>query len=574
MIKSYIELKKDSQKDNTGLTQHKLSVIGDCATQYLAIAIKGYAVDAGFNIEIFDADYNQIKAQIFDADSELYAFTPDSVLIYMCTGKLYERFCATSFEDRLIFADELYEEILGYWILINKQIKTNIFQYNFVEIDDGIFGNFSNKTNISFTYQLRKLNYLLMDGCQSMKNVFLLDLCSIQNRFGRDFVYDSKLYYIAKLPLTMNALPIAAKQVVDMIKALSGKVKKCVILDLDNTIWGGVIGDDGLEGIQIGELGLGQAFSNLQLWLKELKNRGIILAVCSKNNEDTAKEPFINHPDMVLRLTDISVFVANWEDKASNIKHIQQTLNIGMDSIVFIDDNPFERHLVQGLIPQITVPELPEDPALYLGFLNELNLFETASFSEVDKERTNQYQAEIGRKIIQQKYESFDDYLQSLDMVATVAPFDKFHYPRIAQLTQRSNQFNLRTVRYTEAEIESITNNDKYITLYFCLKDKYGDYGLISVVIMDKEDDGSLFISEWLMSCRVLKRGMEEFIINKIIRTAKETGFAKVVGQYIRTPKNEMVENIYERMGFAACPNNLFEAIVDNFKYNNTYIKE
>jgi len=279
------------------------------------------------------------------------------------------------------------------------------------------------------------------------------------------------------------------------------------------------------------------------------------------------------HVKNVLRLDDISMFVANWEDKASNIMNIQQTINIGMDSIVFIDDNPFERNLVKGMIPDITVPELPEDPALYLSYLKDLNLFETVSYSENDKDRTKQYQAEVGRTTMQSTFENFEDYLKSLEMEATAHPFDEFEIPRISQLTQRSNQFNLRTIRYTEAEIEQIANDDKYLTLSFSLKDKFGDYGLISVVIMEKQDENTLFLNTWLMSCRVLKRGMEEFIINSIIETAKANGFSKVIGEYIKTPKNAMVEKIYSKLGFEDLGEGKFEANVNEFVFNKTNIK-
>ena len=214
------------------------------------------------------------------------------------------------------------------------------------------------------------------------------------------------------------------------------------------------------------------------------------------------------------------MFVANWEDKASDIRRIQQTLNIGMDSMVFLDDNPFERNLVRSMIPELTVPELPEDPALYVSYLQDLNLFETASYSQDDAKRTKQYQEEAERATLQASFGSYDDYLAGLGMVATAKPFDPFHYPRIAQLTQRSNQFNLCTVRYTETQIEALAASGDHITRYYTLRDKFGDYGLISVVVMDKQPESTLFISEWLMSCRVLKRGMEEFIINDLVSLA------------------------------------------------------
>ena len=572
---TFQELKKNCKKDKSEMPQIKLAVMGDCATQFLSKAIEGTGYEAGIDLKVLDVDYNQIDAQVMDSNSEVYEFNPDYILIHMCSEKLYEAFCNTPAEGRYAFAEDMFAKIQNYWMMIQQHSKCRILQFNFPEVDDTVFGSYANKTKASFIYQQRKLNVLMMDGVQANKNVYIADLSDIQNRFGREKFFDEKYYYSAKMPLSLEILPYAAKTVVDIIDTLRGKFKKCVVLDLDNTLWGGVIGDDGMSGIQIGELGTGHAFSDFQMWLKELKNRGIILAVCSKNNEDTAKEPFEKHPEMVLRLSDISMFVANWDDKASNIQYIQQTLNLGMDSFVFLDDNPFERNMVRSIIPNITVPELPEDPAMYLTYLKGLNLFETASYSEEDRDRTAQYQAEIGRVNLQKSFASIDDYLIGLEMIAEAKPFDEFHYPRISQLTQRSNQFNLRTVRYTESEIAEIAKNDKYITIYYTLKDKFGDHGLISVVILEKQEDGkTLFVNTWLMSCRVLKRGMEEFIVNKMIETAKNNGFETVIGEYIKTPKNSMVEKIYEKMGFTPVGDNKYKADVNTFNYNKTYIKE
>lgn len=351
------------------------------------------------------------------------------------------------------------------------------------------------------------------------------------------------------MTISMDVLPDVAKVVVDVILAMEGKIKKCVIMDLDNTLWGGVIGDDGLGGIQIGELGKGHAFWNLQRWLKQLKEFGIILAVCSKNNEETAKEPFEKHEEMVLRLSDIAVFVANWNDKASNIRFIQETLNIGMDSIVFLDDNPFERELVKSMIPEIEVPNLPEDPALYLDYLQSQNYFETASYVGKDADRTIQYQAEFQRKELRVAYTSIDDYLESLEMIGETKVFEPIKYARIAQLTQRSNQFNLRTIRYTEDEVARMANDDHFITRFFTLKDKFGEHGVVSVVIMKKTSEDEVFVDTWLMSCRVLKRGMEEFIMNEMIDAAKRADAKIVNAEYIPTKKNMMVKYIYRDMG-------------------------
>ena len=571
---TFQQLKKLSKTDASTLPRFSLAVMGDCATQHLATAIRGRGISMGIDLTVFDADYNQIDAQVMDPDSELYRFAPKGVLIQMCTEKLYESFCAAPPEARSSFAEDTFKRIRRIWGQIGANCAATILQCNFPLLDDGVFGQFGSKTADSFLFQQRKLNFLLMQGCQEVKNVCLVDLDAIQAARGRQTFSDPKLYYIAKMPISLEALPDVAKNVVDLIQALRGSVKKCVVLDLDNTLWGGVIGDDGLSGIQIGELGTGHAFSDFQGWLKELKNRGILLAVCSKNNEDTAKEPFEKHPEMVLRLEDFSMFVANWEDKATNIRRIQQTLNIGMDSLVFLDDNPFERDLVRSMIPEITVPELPEDPAMYLQFLRGLNLFETVSYSAEDAGRTRQYQEQAQRAAYEASFQSYDDYLKGLCMKALASPFDEFHYPRIAQLTQRSNQFNLRTVRCTEAEIAALARDDRRICLYFTLKDKFGDHGLISVVVLDKQPDHSLFISQWLMSCRVLKRGMEEFIINKILGIAADQGFQRVIGEYLPTPKNAMVKDLYEAMGFDRVGENRFEAAISGFQYHKTYITE
>lgn len=570
---TFKQLKKLSKGEISQLPQYKLAVMGDCATQHLATALRGYGIHMGLGLSVLDTDYNQIDAQVMDRGSELYHFAPNAVLIQMCTEKLYEAFCAAPLSCRASFAEDTYARIVRIWEQINANIPTTILQCNFPLLDDGVFGQFGSKTADSFLFQQRKLNFLLMQGCQEVKNVYLIDLDAIQATVGREAFSDPKLYYIAKMPISVDILPEVAKKVLDQVQTLRGLTKKCVVLDLDNTLWGGVIGDDGLSGIQIGELGTGHAFSDFQAWLKELKNRGMLLAVCSKNNEPAAREPFEKHPEMVLRLEDISMFVANWEDKASNIRSIQKTLNIGMDSLVFLDDNPFERNLVRSMIPEITVPELPEDPALYLQYLRSLGLFETASYSAEDAGRTRQYRQQAERAVFEASFQSYGDYLEGLAMKAVAAPFDVFHYPRIAQLTQRSNQFNLRTLRYTEAEIEAISKDDNKITLYFTLKDRFGDHGLIAVVILDKRED-HLFISEWLMSCRMLKRGMEEFIVNKILHTAADNGFRKVIGEYIPTPKNAMVKDLYEKMGFHRIDENRFEAEVDRFQYHKTFITE
>jgi len=554
--------------------ENRLAVLGNCATQFFSAAVKGYARLSGLNLNVFDADYNQIDEQLLDSRSEVYSFAADEILLWLGTEKIYEEFLDMDPLARSSFADTLLRRIVHCWKLISNNTNARIMQMNFSEIDDKVLGEYSCKIASTFVYQIRKLNYLLQESAAKNGNVYIVDVLSVQIRLGSKAFFNAPLYYNAKMSVAMNALPEIAKAVVDVIMAMSGKIKKCVILDLDNTLWGGVIGDDGLAGIEIGELGKGHVFTNLQRWLKQLKEHGIVLAVCSKNDEDIAKGPFEKHNEMVLRLSDISLFAANWNDKAANIRMIQESLNIGMDSIVFLDDNPFERNLVKEKLPGIEVPELPEDPALWLTFLQEQNYFETASYTGESSDRTKQYQAEFERKKSEQNFESIDDYLKSLGMVGAAKAFEPLRYPRIAQLTQRSNQFNLRTIRYTEDDIRRIAEDEQFITLYFTLKDRFGDHGLVSAVIMKKVSDEELFMDTWLMSCRVLKRGMEEFIMNSVIQKAADAGFKTISAEYIATPKNRMVKDIYEVMGFKKTGNSKFKITVSDYIMKDTFIKE
>jgi FkbH-like protein len=336
---------------------------------------------------------------------------------------------------------------------------------------------------------------------------------------------------------------------VAMVMASQGQVIKCVVVDLDNTLWGGVIGDDGLDSIQISAHGEGEAFYRMQLYLRALKQRGIVLAVCSKNEMANALLPFEKHPEMVLRREDFAAFVANWNDKAINIRQIKETLNIGFDSMVFLDDNPFERNLVRELVPGVVVPELPEDPADYVRAISGLNLFETTSFSAEDAKRTEMYQAETSRREEQAGFASVDEFLQSLDMKITVGRFDPFHLPRISQLMQRSNQFNLTTRRLSEIECKALMESPSWLPMYAKLADRLTNHGLISIVTAEATPEG-LAIRDWLMSCRILGRGVESFLMNRVVEHARKLGLAQVTAEYIPTAKNGMVKDFFQQFGF------------------------
>ena len=568
----FLQLKKNLKKDFSKLKLLKIAILGDSSTQLLHQAIKGYGFEGAINFEIYEADYDQIEQEILTGSSGLYEFQPDYVLLSFTTQKLYSKFCKTSFNGKTSFADDHIQLTNTLLESINERIKTKVIYSNFIEINDFVFGNFGNKIESSFIFQLRKLNYELMKLAIVNKNVFINDVSSLNNEVGNTASFDSKIYINADFVYSLDFLVRVASNIVTIVLPQIGRLNKCLILDLDNTMWGGIIGDDGIENIQIGDLGIGKAFTRLQTWAKQLKQRGIILAVCSKNTESIAKEPFEKHPEMVLKLDDISIFVANWESKVANIQYIQSVLNIGFDSIVFLDDNPYERGLIRNALPDITVPELPEDPADYLDYVRNLNLFETASFSEEDLDRTKQYQEEAKRSVQKQSFVSDDDYLASLQMTSQVAAFDKFTIPRVAQLSQRSNQFNLRTIRYTEDDIARISESSDFCTLSFDLKDTFGDYGLISAVILKRKED-YLFIDTWIMSCRVLKRGMEEFVLNCIVHIAKRNKINKIVGEYVPTSKNGIVKEHYANLGFKL-EDGYWYLGVEKFEELKSYIHE
>lgn len=570
----FLDLKKNCKKSTEGFIKYRFALLGDSATQFLSIAIKGMAWENAIELDMFEAGYNQIKTQVLNPNSELYAHSPQMVMIYMCSELLAERFYQTDIEERSIFAKKIVDEITEQWDIIHSHCNASIIQCSFREIDDGVFGNYAALTEHSFYFQIKKLNYLMYEEMQKRKNIFNLSIDGLYAKYGENMMFSTNMYYSAKMTLSEDILPIIAKQVLDIVKASIGQVRKCVVCDLDNTLWGGVIGDDGLEKIEVGEYKKGRVFADIQYWLKELRNRGILLVVCSKNEKETAMLPFTEHPDMILKLEDFAMFVANWENKADNVKDIIKQLNLGSDSFVFLDDNKFERENVKAFIPEVTVPELPESPEQYLSFLKELNLFETITYSEEDLHRSDQYRTEATRKEQQARYSNYDEYLENLEMKAAVKPFDKFFLPRIAQLTQRSNQFNLRTIRYTEKELVEIMNNPKYITQYYTLKDKYGDYGVVSVVILERKDQDNLFVHQWLMSCRVLKKGMEEFIVNKMVTVAKKNGYKYLSGEYIKTPKNQMVECLYDNMEFNNLGNGIYCLDTEKYVYKNIKICE
>ena len=545
----------------------KIAILGSYSTQILTKTLK----EINSELEIYEADFSQIDYEIVNDDSQLYKFKPDFIVIHETSISFKNKYTSLDHPDTQYYQNYISRlEKLIY--KINSVFSDVKIIYPTLDVNnDMTFGNYFFKVPESVDAQLHYYNYGLTQLAIKIKNLYLVDTNHLVSH-NMD-TRDSRLVVAADLHFTISFTKEIAFAINKIISASMGKFIKCVVLDLDNTLWGGIIGDDGLDGIQIGDLGIGKAFSEFQKWLQLLRQRGIILCVCSKNNEKIAKEPFLKHPDMILSLNDIAVFVANWDNKVKNIEYIRNVLNIGYDSIVFIDDNPVERDMVKSAINQIIVPELPPDPTLYKEFLIKENFFEITNHSKLDNERTKKYQAESERKILKSSSFSVDDYLKSLKMEAESKKASKQIFPRISQLTQRTNQFNARTIRYDENKIKNISNDKNYSAFGYRLKDKFGDHGLVGLVILHKINDMSLFIDTFCMSCRVFNRGFEFFIINHIKTIMVNKGYQYLVVEWIPTKKNDIVRIFFLSLGFKNFENNKTKLHINEIKNHKYFIK-
>jgi FkbH-like protein len=546
----HASLLRESKRLDPAATRSKvrIALLSDAATQQFVPLLRTLFHRHGVHADLYEGPFDGIQLEALNPNSGLYRFQPDFIVMLNSIQALRAAFSQRN-GDASAFIEERTRGIVEVWDTIQQHTTATLVQSTFAMPYERYFGNFDQKVPSSFYSVAAALNACIGQQVRSRAGVLINDVESIASWVGRREWFDDRFWDIAKSFCALPHMPLVAKNIVDIVMASRGRVAKCVVLDLDNTLWGGVIGDDGVDGIRLSAHGDGEAFYRLQAYLKELRNRGILLAVCSKNEMAAAVLPFDKHPDMLLQRSDITVFIANWIDKAENIRKIHDVLNIGFDSMVFLDDNPFERNWVRGLLPDVIVPELPEDPADYVRAISELNLFETTSFSGEDLKRAELYRVEADRREAQAAYASAEDFLQSLDMRIVVSRFDPFHLPRIAQLIQRSNQFNLTTHRYTEAECDALMNNPNVLPLYAKLSDRLGDHGLIGLIVMEPRGD-ELVIVDWLMSCRVLARGVEQYLMNLVVAEARQRNLTNVRGQYIRTAKNQMVEGFFAQFGF------------------------
>jgi FkbH-like protein len=517
----------------------RLALLGSSTLGHLIPALRVAGLRSGLWLDVYEGGYGQMLQELDDLRSGLHAFRPETVLFAIDS----ERLAAD------ISLERLHEELTALW----RKARTagmSVLQQTALPAPPALMGGNEHRLPGSRAAFLARVNHALREWADS-ESVDLVALDAAAARDGLAAWRDPVLWARSKLEVRPAAAPMYGELVARVLAARRGRSRKCLVLDLDNTLWGGVIGDDGVSGIVLGQgSALGEGFLAVQAYAKALSQRGIILAVCSKNDAANALEPFDKHPEMILRREDIACFVANWDDKAANIRLIAERLNIGLDSLVFLDDNPFERTRVREALPMVAVPEIPDEPALVPDALAVAGYFEAVALTDEDRARTQQYLGNNERAASRESASDLGAYLKSLRMRLIWGRFDDANKQRIVQLINKTNQFNLTTRRYTEADYDAFARDPDIVGLHLRLIDRFGDNGLIAVVIC-KADGDALLIDTWLMSCRVLGREVEQATLSLLAGEARQRGARRLIGEYAPTAKNAMVRDLYPRIGFA-----------------------
>ncbi len=519
-------------------TKESFAIAANCSTEALAKVIRGYFAEEKIDLTVTECEYDTVNLSVLDDASSIYQNPVAFLVLYYSPLKMRDDFYKS--EDKRKFAESF---IADFRQAISK-LKSKNLKVLVTSIPTALersLGNASAVNEDTLIFQLQKINQLIKQSVQENNNCLLLDIEHLASRIGLDNFHSEKLWSMGKYPCHTNFYPDVASEIFRVYQATRGQMKKVVVLDLDNTIWDGLIGEVGINGIE--------PFIEFQNYLKSLKEIGYLLTVCSKNSFENAVLPFRNHPEMVLKESDIAVFIANWETKSTNLLEISQRLNLGLDSFVFLDDSAFERNEIRHSLPEVLVPELTDDPTEYISIIDRAGFLENHTHSDSDKDRTLQYRQESERQKLQQTAGNIEDYLKSLSMVCKVETINPGNLERAAQLIQRSNQFNLRTQRLSKSDLDQVMTDKKHISLCFSLKDKFGDAGLISVVVCEIQGK-ELFIKELVMSCRVLKRGMESFIFNELIDVARKNSLTGIKAEFIPTEKNSLIENLLPQQGF------------------------
>ncbi len=532
----------------------RIAILGATTANELIDLWELWLLQDGFAPTFYQSEYGRYHVEAVHDSDKLVAFRPD--VVYVHTSCLDIQTFANLHSSEPEMADYVHAELRRYqeiWDAVGDKVGCQIIQNNFEFPAHAILGNLDATVPGGHTRFTTELNLAFAKAAAANPKLQIQDICSISARVGLDRWFDWGRYFSYKVLTTVEGSYAIALSLAAMVRSIYGKTRKVLILDLDNTVWGGVIGDDGVDNLAIGrETPLAEAYTAFQEYCLSLRRRGVLLAVCSKNNDSVAKSGF-EHPDSILKLHHISSFKANWNPKHENIALIAKDLNLGTDSFVFADDNPAERAIVEDQVHGIAVPNIGNDVVEYARIIESGRYFEQNSFSKEDTERAALYQGNSQRAAFESKFANYGEYLDSLAMTAEIQPFERLYIDRITQLTNKSNQFNLTTRRYTHAEMEAVRTDPAVIGLYGRLSDRFGDNGLISVVIGRVVGD-TVDIELWLMSCRVLKRDMEVAMLDELVRHAKMHGAKQLRGIYLPTKKNEMVSDHYPKLGFVVDP--------------------
>lgn len=545
-----LSLKRDLLKQ-TNLLPIRIAILGGSTTTEVMNMLELFLLAGGIAPTFYESGYNRYDEEVLFQNPELWKFKPDIVFIHT-TWRNVQQF-PNLLEPQAETEQRLHDEVARFksiWERIHQELGALIIQNNFDFPRLRPLGNLEASEPCGRVNFLGRLNAEFADYARNHTRFFINDISYLSAQLGLAVWEDHTYWYNFHMALSPTASVYLAQNVASMIKAVYGKTKKCLILDLDNTLWGGVIGDDGVQNLILGrDHPVGEAFVNFQRYVKELRHRGVLLAVCSKNDAQNAKEGF-SHPDSVLKLDDFAAFKANWNPKPDNIREIAMELNIGLDSLVLVDDNPAERALVAGQLPEVAVPEVGSDVSLFAEILEQERYFEVVKVVQDDLKRADFYAGNAERNLHQAAFRDYGEFLASLEMTSEIGPFVPVYMERITQLINKTNQFNLTTRRYTSAEVEAISRDSAYLTFYGRLVDKFGDNGLVSVMIGHVLGD-SVEMDLWLMSCRVLKREMELAMFDALIEQCQGRGIGKIVGVYIPSKKNGMVAEHYSTLGFS-----------------------
>jgi FkbH-like protein len=532
------------------LVPFKLALLSNSTVDFIIPALIASATRHGIDLDIILPSYDQVAQEALTPDSKTNSSKPDAVLFATDYRALPLRLSLGDPKSTAATVDA----VLDYLKVLRTGIKSNcnavcIFQ-TFAPPAEPLFGSLDRALPGTLRNLLDAVNRELAQTALANGDV-LFDVAVLAETVGLANWHCLELWNLGKFPFADELVPLYADHVARTVAAMCGMGGKALILDLDDTIWGGVIGDDGLEGIKISQGdACGEAHLAIQRMALELRQRGIVLAVSSKNTYEVACEPFLKHPEMLLKLDHIAVFHANWNEKATNIQAIAEELSLGLEAMVFLDNNPAERKQVRDMLPQVAVPELPDDPALYPRTLAAGGFFEAVTFADEDLKRARYYQDNCKRVSLQKTVGGIDAFLESLDMTITFMPFDATGRARIVQLINKSHQYNLTTRRYSDPEVVEAENDSQVFTLQVRLADIFGDNGMISVVICRPVVEACWEIDTWLMSCRVLGRKVENMVLNEVLRHAHLAGIRKLLGVYIPTGRNQLVIEHYAKLGF------------------------